>query len=95
METTTEYLATLPEWIANIIKSNNITEVYDTEIDYMKWPGNFPVRIMRFGEPFILYQDEDDKLNLMRREGNEIVEYYDVYPAKYSSSNLAKITTEE
>lgn len=91
MEVTSEYLATLPEWIVKFLRRNNVTEVYDTELDYMKWPGNFPVRIMRFGEPFILYQDEDDKLNLMRREGNEIVEYYNVYPAKYSSSKREKI----
>ena len=37
MEVTSEYLATLPEWIANIIKSNNITEVYGTEIDYVNY----------------------------------------------------------
>ena len=96
MEITPEYLATLPEWIADIIKSNNITEVYDTEIDFMKWPGDFPVRIMRFGEPFILYQDEDDHLNLIKKDSNNsIIEYHDVYPVKYSSSKLEEVNNLE
>lgn len=67
MKITPEYLTGLPDWMSRILMENSVEDIYDPDIDWMKYPGDFEYRIFSHKFP-ILIQDNDRSLNIIFKE---------------------------
>lgn len=67
MKITLEYLTTLPNWMSWVLMENSVEDIYDPDIDWMKYPGDFEYRIFSHEFP-ILLQDKDGSLNIIFKE---------------------------